>query len=139
MRYPAFIASLCIALPLHALAAQAKSPSWTSLRKESSRLLLNRDFSGAMAAEKQAMAVAEKSSPYDPRIIKSLQAMAGMYRLQGKNAEAIPLYHKVIALHQHGPAYREIAAVYMDLGAAYRATGNEPEAQKYTLLAMASR
>jgi tetratricopeptide (TPR) repeat protein len=139
MRTTAFLASLCIVLPLHAMAAQAKSPSWTSLRKESSRLFLNRDFAGAMAAEKQAMAIAEKASPYDPRVIKSLQALAGMYRLQGKPAEAIPLYHKVIAIHQHGPAYREISTVYMDLGAAYRATGNESEAQKYTLLAMASR
>jgi tetratricopeptide (TPR) repeat protein len=135
MRYTALLASLCIALSLHAPAVQAQSQSWKSLRKES----MKRDFIGAMAAEKQAMAIAGKSSQYDPRIIMSLQSMASMYQLQGKYAEAIPLYHRAIAIHQHRAAYPAIAVVYKDLAAAYKATGNELEAQKYTLLAMASR
>jgi tetratricopeptide (TPR) repeat protein len=139
MRYTALLASLCIALSLHAPAVQAQSQSWKSLRKESTRLFMKRDFIGAMAAEKQAMAIAGKSSQYDPRIIMSLQSMASMYQLQGKYAEAIPLYHRAIAIHQHRAAYPAIAVVYKDLAAAYKATGNELEAQKYTLLAMASR
>jgi tetratricopeptide (TPR) repeat protein len=118
---------------------QAKGRSWESLRKESTRLFMSRDFAGAMSAERQAMALAEKSSRYDPRIIKSLQSIAGMYQLQGNYAEAIPLYHRAIAIHQHRRAYPVISGVYKDLGAAYKATGNEAEAQKYTLLAMASR
>jgi tetratricopeptide (TPR) repeat protein len=139
MHHKAFITSLCIALSLHAPAAQAQRQSWESLRKESSRLFMNRDFAGALSFEKQALALAEKSSLYDPRIMKSLQSMASMYQLQGKYAEAIPLYHRIIAIHQHGPAYPSISVVYKDLSAAYKATGNAPEAQKYTLLAMASR
>jgi tetratricopeptide (TPR) repeat protein len=139
MRHTALLASLCIALSLHAPAGAAQNPSWKSLRKESTRLFMHRDFAGAMAAEQRAMAIARKSSQYDPRIIMSLQSIASMYQLQGKYAEAIPLYHKAIAIHQHRPAYPAIAGVYKDLGAAYKATGNEAEAQKYTLLAMASR
>jgi tetratricopeptide (TPR) repeat protein len=140
-RQPAsiFVMGVCLALSLQASAAQAQGPSWGALRKESTRLFMNRDFAGAMAAERRAMAIAEKSSPYDPRIIKSLQAMASMYQMQGKHAEAIPLYLKAIAIHQHSPDYPAISTVYMDLGAAYKATGNEAEAQKYTLLSMASR
>jgi hypothetical protein len=139
MRHTAFLASLCIALLLHMPVVHAQSQSWKSLRKESARLFMNRDFAGAMLAEKRAMTIAEKSSQYDPRIIKSLQSIATMYQLQGKYAEAIPLYHQAIAIHQHRPAYPEISAVYKDLSAACRATGNELEAQKYTLLSMASR
>jgi tetratricopeptide (TPR) repeat protein len=141
IRKPAsiFITGLCLALSLQAHGAPARGPSWASLRKESSRLFLNRDVAGAIAAENRAMAIAEKSSPYDPRIIKSLQALASMYQLQGKHAEAIPLYQKAIAIHQHGPAYPAISTVYKQLGTAYKATGNEHEAQKYTLLSMASR
>ncbi len=139
MRHTAVIASFCLVLSLHAQAAQARDRSWESLRKEATRLVIHRDFAGAMKAEQQAMAVAQKSSRYDPRIIRSLQAMGGMYQLQGKYTEAIPLYHQAIAIHQHRPAYPVIAGVYKDLGAAYKATGNEPEAQKYTLLAMAAR
>jgi tetratricopeptide (TPR) repeat protein len=139
MRRTAFLASLCIALFLYAPALHAKNQSWKSLRKESARLFMHRDFAGAIAAEQRAMAIAEKSSPYDQRIISSLQSIASMYQLQGKYAEAIPLYHKAIAIHQHRAAYPVISAVYKDLAAAYKATGNEAEAQKYTLLSMASR
>jgi tetratricopeptide (TPR) repeat protein len=141
IRKPAsiFITGLCLALSLQAHGAPTRGPSWESLRKESSRLFLNRDVAGAMAAEYRAMAIAEKSSPYDPRIIKSLQALGSMYQLQGKHAEAIPLYQKAVAIHQHGPAYPAISTVYKQLGAAYKATGNEHEAQKYTLLSMALR
>jgi tetratricopeptide (TPR) repeat protein len=141
IRKPAsiFVTGMCLALSLLASGAQAQGQSWNALRKESTRLFMNRDFAGAMAAERQAMTIAEKSSPYDPRIIKSLQAMASMVQLQGKYAEAIPLYQKAIAIHQHGPAYPSISTIYKDLGAAYKATGNDAEAQKYTLLSMASR
>ena len=139
MRHPVFMASLCLALSLHAPAVEAGNQSWKSLRKEATRLSMNRDFAGAMAAEQRAMAIAGKSSQYDPRIIMSLQSIASMYQLQGKYAEAIPLYHQAIAIHQRRPAYPAIAGVYKDLAAAYKATGNEAEAQKYTLLAMASR
>jgi tetratricopeptide (TPR) repeat protein len=139
MRLTAFVTSLCLAFSLYAPAAHAKDRSWESLRRESTRLFVNRDFAGAMALEKRAMALAQKSSRYDPRIIKSLQSIGTMYQLQGKYTEAIPFYHQAISIHQHRPAYPAISGVYKDLGAAYKATGNESEAQKYTLLAMASR
>jgi tetratricopeptide (TPR) repeat protein len=110
--------------------AFAQDAAWTDLRKQSAKLFMSRDMEGALVLEKQALALAEKSSPTDPRIIKSLGAMGTFYSLSGRRALAIPLYERVVALHDQGVDHPMILATYTDLAAAYRSVGREADAKK---------
>lgn len=104
--------------------ACSEDKGWSDLHKESVRLFVRHDLDGAMEMEKRAMAVAEKTSPNDPRIIKSLRVLATISRLKGRTEEAIPLYKRAIAIsdmqEEDSPdieiSVRDLASAYIGLG-----------------------
>jgi tetratricopeptide (TPR) repeat protein len=110
--------------------AFAQDAAWSDLRKKSSQLYMSGDREGALAMESKALAIAEKSSPTDPRILKSLRMMGTIYSLTGRHAMAIPLYERGVALHDKGVTDPMIRATFTDLAAAYRAVGRDADAKK---------
>jgi tetratricopeptide (TPR) repeat protein len=107
-----FIVAICAA-------GCSKDRDWSDLRKESVRLFVKRDLDGAMEIEKRAMAIAEKSSPNDPRLIKSLRFLATIHRLKGRTAEAVPLYKRAISIADIAQDNSEIDNSVRDLTTAY--------------------
>jgi tetratricopeptide (TPR) repeat protein len=123
-------ATLFLAIALATTAAIAQDQSWNDLRKASSAHYMKRDLDGAIALEKKALAIAEKDSPRDPRILKDLGALGSLYSLQHKYDAAIPVYERAIALNDAGVTDPRLKIVLNDLAAAYRAVGREADAKK---------
>jgi tetratricopeptide (TPR) repeat protein len=121
---------LGIALTAAATAAIAQDRTWNDLRKAATALYMKRDLDGAIALEKKALAIAEKDSPRDPRILKDLGAMGSLYSLQHRYDDAIPVYERAVALNDAGVADPRLKSTLNDLAAAYRAVGREADAKK---------
>lgn len=111
------------------MTACSEDKSWSDLHKESVRLFVKHDLDGAMAMEKRAMAMAEKTSPNDPRIIKSLRVLATIARLKGRTEEAIPLYKQAIAISDMQEEDSDIEISVRDLASAYIGLGRFAEAE----------
>ena len=109
--------------------ACSEDKSWSDLRKESVRLFVKHDLDGATEMEKRAMTMAEKTSPNDPRLIKSLRALAAISRLKGRTAEAIPLYKRAIAISDMEQEDSDIEFSVRDLATAYIELGQLADAE----------
>lgn len=112
--------------------AAAPDKTWAELRREATHLYLQRDLDGAVALEKRALALAERDSPEDPRIAKSLRAIATVYRLTGRAAEAVPLYKRAIAILEREPDSTDFAICLRDLASTYEELGRPRDAEPLT-------
>ncbi len=95
-------------------------------------------------AEKQwtdALREAEKFGPEDPRLATSLNNLGELYRLQGKYAEAEPLYQRSLAIWEKalGPEHPDVAMVLENYAGLLRETGREEEASSMEARAQAIR
>ncbi len=84
-------------------------------------------------AEKQwvaALKEAEGFGPQDPRLATSLNDLGEVYRLQGKYAEAEPLYKRSLAIYEKalGPEHPNVATSLENYAALLRKTGRSDEA-----------
>ncbi len=84
-------------------------------------------------AEKQwaaAVMEAEGFGPQDPRAATSLNNLAAVYHLQGKYAEAEPLYKRSLAIREKslGPGHPLVAQSLENYAALLRKTGRSDEA-----------
>ena len=131
--------ALGIMLAVATTVAGAEEQGWAELRRASSALYMKRDFDGALALEKKALSIAEKDSPRDPRIRKSLIAMGNLLSLQHKYDEAIPVYERAIALNDAGVPDPLLRGTLNDLAAAYKAVGRDGDARKTLARAAAPR
>ena len=124
--------SLAAALSLGiASLAFAQQPTWAELRKQSSALYMKRDLDGAIALERQAITLAEKSSAKDPRIATGLIAVANLLALQGKHKDAIPMYEQGIARQTAaGPEDWKLKGPLRSLARAYQAVGRGADADR---------
>jgi len=104
--------------------------TWDAWRIESSRLFVARDLEGSINAEKNALAIAEKSFPNDPRIVKSLQAMATANHLLGRENHAIPLYERAIKIAGKSGETALRRRLLLDVADAYKAVGRDSDAKK---------
>ncbi len=95
-------------------------------------------------AEKQwvaALKEAEGFGPQDPRLATSLNDLGEVYRLQGKYAEAEPLYKRSLAIKEKalGPDHPRVATSLNNLGLVYHARGRYAEAEPLHKRALAIR
>ena len=71
----------------------------------------------------------------------SLNTLAVLYYLQGKYAEAEPLYKRELVLYQKtlGPEHPDMPKVLENMAELYKKTGREDEARKFEERAKAIR
>lgn len=99
---------------------------------------MKRGFDAAIAVERQALAIAQKASPRDPRILLDLGAMGTYYSLQRKYNEAIQVYERQVALNDAGVTDRQLTGTLNFLAEAYKAVGRDADAAKTHARAMAT-
>ncbi len=95
-------------------------------------------------AEKQwaaAVMEAEGFGPQDPRAATSLNNLAAVYHLQGKYAEAEPLYKRALAIWEKalGPEHPDVAQSLNNLALLYQDQGRYAEAEPLHKRALAIR
>ena len=78
-----------------------------------------------------ALEEAENFGPDDQRLATSLNNLAALYQVQGKYAEAEPLYKRALAIWEKalGPEHPYVATSLNTLAALYRDQGNSAEAE----------
>ncbi len=79
--------------------------------------------------------------PQDPRLATSLNNLAGLYRAQGKYAEAEPLYKRALAIGEKtlGPEHPHVAMTLENYAALLRETGRGAAATNMEARAKAIR
>jgi len=95
-------------------------------------------------AEKQLAAAikeAEGLGSQDPRLATSLNGLAGVYRAQGRYAEAEPLYRRALAIREKalGAEHPDVAQSLNNLALLYAAQGRFGEAEPLHKPALAIR
>ncbi len=91
------VGSLCVVL-WHIAAASAQVTRWDSTMADAAKAYQKSDY---VEAEKLLLAAfkgAEKSGEQVLRLATSLNNLATLYRTQGKNAQAEPLYPRALAI-----------------------------------------
>ena len=78
-----------------------------------------------------ALEKAEEFEPQDPRLYTSLNNLAELHRVQGKYAEAEPLYKRSLAILEKalGPEHPHVATSLNNLALLYNAQGKYAEAE----------
>lgn len=86
-----------------------------------------------------ALEEAEGFGPQDPRLMTSLNNLAGLYYAQGKYAQAEPLLKRALALHKErlGPEHVEVATALQNLALLYDVQNRYTEAEPLYLQALA--
>jgi tetratricopeptide (TPR) repeat protein len=71
----------------------------------------------------------------------TLNNLAELYRVQGRHAEAEPLYRRALAIREKtlGPDHPDVATVLVNYAALLRETGRGAEAEKLEARAQAIR
>ncbi len=89
------------------------------------------DYTQAEEQFAAALTVAVGFGPQDPRLATSLNNLAELYRVQGKYADAEPLYLRALAIVEKalGPEHPDVAASLNNLAALYHTQGRYAEAE----------
>ena len=79
--------------------------------------------------------------PEHPDVAKSLHNLAGLYKAQGRYAEAESLYKRALAIFEHalGPEHPHVAASLENYAALLRETARADEAERMEARAKAIR
>ncbi len=120
---------LCLAL--WPAGCSAEETPWETYNSAGNKAYEQGDYA---EAEKQWLAglrEAEKFGEQDPRYATSLNNLAGVYRTQGRYAQAEPLYQRSLAIKEKalGPEHPAVATGLNNLAALYIAQGKYTEAE----------
>ena len=133
MRAPA-TTFLCLLYLLGvATSTQAQGVEWEILNAEVLSLYRQGQYDRAVVVARKTLEVAEVAvGPNHPSVATSLNSLAAVYRAQGQDALAGPLYTRALAIQEEalGPDHPEVAQSLEHLAVLYRATKREKEADK---------
>ena len=90
------------------------------------------EYAESERLRQRELVVQEKTlGPEHPAVARSLNNLAEVYRLQGRNAEAEPLHKRALAIREkaRGPAHPDVATSLNNLALAYDAQGKYAEAE----------
>ncbi len=89
------------------------------------------DYAEAEKQFRAALNEAEGFGPQDPRLARSLNNLAELYRVQGRYAEAEPLHKRALAIREKalGPEHPDVAQSLNNLALLYPAQGKYAEAE----------
>lgn len=87
---------------------------WHELRRRSSQCFLARDLDGAIAAEREALALAEAQPADNERVAQGLRALASIHALSGQFETALPLFERLLALAAHGVNVPDLDVIRRD-------------------------
>ena len=120
---------LCLLLwPAHAVAQQA---DWERYMRAGAAAYQQGNYAEAVKQTKAALSAAEAFEPDDPRLATTLNALAVLYRAQGRYAKAEPLHKRALAIVEKalGPAHPHVATSLNNLAALYYAQRRYDEAE----------
>ena len=119
---------VCLALwPAH---ASAQGGLWETYMAAGVKAYQQGNYPKAERQLEAALKEAEGFGPQDPRLATSLNDLGEVYRLQGKYAEAEPLYKRSLAIYEKalGPEHPNVATSLENYAALLRKTGRSDEA-----------
>ncbi len=130
-RYKLHWLSIVILLFSFSLASTAEGETWMTYARAGDKAYRQGNY---VKAEKEFLAAikkAEEFGPQDPRLSKTLNNLAHVYRLQGKNAEAEPLLKRALSIREKvlGPEHARVATTLSNLASLYQAQGKHAEAE----------
>ena len=104
---------------------------WQRLAPKASPLVQQQQYAQAAEVAEEALQIAEALfDPADWRFFFSLDALATVYRFQGRASDAEPLYRRALAIAEQGKQYYEVASTLHSLGELYSANGQQTEAEE---------
>jgi tetratricopeptide (TPR) repeat protein len=90
------------------------------------------DYDDAENSVEAALEKAEQFGPEDPRLAASLNNLAFIYHVQGRYADAEPLYRRALVIVEKvlGPHHPNVATAMENYAALLRKTNRSAEAEK---------
>lgn len=129
-----FASALVRALSLRRLRSPAaRTKAWEGHFHDGVAAIRNEDLPGAERALSQALDEADGFPPGDVRLTVTLDNLAGVLRMQGKNREAEPLCARTLAIKERlfGPESPNVASTLKDLAEIHRQLGDPDRAEAY--------
>src|SRR5262245_34813995 len=111
----------------------ARTRAWEERFQAGAAALQEGDLPAAERALSQALEEAEGFPAGDVRLTVTLDNLAGVLRIEGKNAEAAPLCARTLAIKERlfGPESPNVASTLKDLAEIHRQLGNLELASDY--------
>jgi tetratricopeptide (TPR) repeat protein len=111
----------------------SRTRAWEDRFQEGVEALQTEDLPGAERAFAMALDEAEGFPPGDVRLTVTLDNLAAVLRVEGKNAEAAPLCARALAIKERvfGPESPNVASTLKDLAEIHRQLGHAAEAAAY--------
>ena len=104
---------------------------WQKLAVQVLPLVKKEQYVEAASVAQEAFQIAEVLfHPSDYRFFISLDALATVYRLQGRASDAESLYQRALAIAEKSEWHYEVASTLHSLGELYSANGQHTEAEK---------
>ncbi len=130
---------VCLALwPAH---ASAQGGQWNTLNAAGIEAYQQGNYPEAEKQLAAAVKEAERFGPQDPRLATSINNLAGLHLVQGKYAEAEPLFKRALTIGEKalGPEHPDVATALENYADLLRETGRGTEAAKMEARAEAIR
>lgn len=117
----------------------ARTQAWEERFQAGVAALQEEDLPRAERALAQALVEAEGFPAGDVRLTVTLDNLAGVLRMEGKNAEAAPLCERTLSIKESlfGPESVNVASTLKDLAEIHRQLGHAEQAASYQRRAMA--
>jgi tetratricopeptide (TPR) repeat protein len=130
---------LCLVLGTTCTAPQ--DTAWDAHVAAAKKAFQQGDYAEAESQFRAALEKAEGFGSQNPRLAISLNNLASLYRVQGRYAEAGPLYKRALAIHEKalGPEHPDVAKALEKYAALLRETGRNAEADRLDARAKAIR
>lgn len=109
----------------------AQDPSWVNHMTAATSALQRRDLAEAGTQLEAALELAEGFSVGDPRLARTLNNLAYIYRRVGRYYDAEPLYRRAADLHEEtlGPDHPNVATVLNNVASLYQLQRRYDEAE----------
>ncbi len=106
--------------PAHTVAQRA---DWERYMRAGAAAYQQGNYAEAVKQTKAALSLAEAFGPDDPRLAGTLSNLGGLYRAQGRYAEAEPLHKRALTIVEKvlGPEHPHVATGLNNLAGLYRA------------------
>ena len=119
---------VCVSMPISQ--ASAQDTSWEHYMAEGAKAYQNGEETNAEMFYLAALEGVRDTSPEDPRLAATLNALAVLYHTQRKYAQAEPLYERVVKLLEQsiGLDHPTLATALNNLAVVYEAQGKYAEA-----------
>ena len=109
-----------------------REQQWQELNAQAVEAYRAGDYATGVVVAEQAMQLARQTfGPRNPQTLGSLNNLAGLYRAQGRHAEAEPLYKEALQAFREvlGPRHPNTLGSLNNLAVLYRAQGRHAEAE----------